>query len=72
MVTDGVWAVALAAAGATFVVLEGRALLRRERTLSAFLRRLAGIDPRRPWRPVGIAVIAGFCAWLASHLIFGV
>ncbi|MEV2277884.1 hypothetical protein AB0I72_20090 [Nocardiopsis sp. NPDC049922] len=58
----------------TFAVLEAWALLNRserEDTLSAVIRRLAGIRPRRPWRPVGIAVIATFCTWLAVHLITG-
>ncbi|WAZ20156.1 hypothetical protein STRCI_001255 [Streptomyces cinnabarinus] len=57
----------------SFAVLEGLAIANRRRgdTASELLRAAAGIKPARPWRPVGVAVIAGFCAWLANHLIGG-
>ncbi|MER5912309.1 hypothetical protein ABT124_17895 [Streptomyces sp. NPDC001982] len=55
----------------SFAVLEALAIRNRRKgdTASELLRRAAGISPARPWRPVGVAVIATFCAWLANHLI---
>lgn len=57
----------------SFAVLEAAAILNRRRgdTLSELIRQVAGIKPARPWRPVGVAVIATFCTWLAHHLIGG-
>jgi hypothetical protein len=57
----------------SFAVLEAIAIRNKVRgdTLSELLRRLAGINPVRPWRPLGVAAIAAFCAWLAHHLIGG-
>lgn len=57
----------------SFAVLEAIAIRNRARgdTLSEVLRRLAGINPVRPWRPLGIAVIVALCTWLPAHLING-
>ncbi|WP_432198726.1 hypothetical protein [Streptomyces sp. bgisy027] len=57
----------------SFAVLEGLAIANKRRgdTAGELLRRAAGISPVRPWRPLGVAVIATFCAWLAHHLIGG-
>lgn len=57
----------------TFVVLEVIALVNKRRgdTASELLRRLAGIEPARPWRPVGVAIVVGLLAWLAHHLVGG-
>ncbi len=59
--------------GGSFVVLEALAITNRRQgdTASELLRLAAGIKPARPWRPLGVAVIAGACAWLAHHLIGG-
>lgn len=57
----------------SFAVLEGLAIANKRQgdTASELLRAAAGIKPLRPWRPVGVAVVATFCAWLANHLIGG-
>lgn len=57
----------------SFAVLETIAIHNRQQgdTLSEVLRFLAGINPRRPWRPIGIAAIVAFCTWLPIHLIHG-
>ncbi|MGV4984503.1 hypothetical protein ACVB8X_13865 [Streptomyces sp. NRAIS4] len=57
----------------SFAVLEGLAMFNRRQgdAASELLRKLAGIKPARPWRPIGVAVIAAFCTWLARHLIGG-
>lgn len=56
-----------------FVVLEGIAIFNKRQgdTASELLRKLGGIKPLRPWRPVGVAVIVTFLAWLSDHLISG-
>lgn len=55
----------------SFAILEGLAIANKRRgdTASELIRRAAGIKPARPWRPLGAAAIAAFCAWLAHHLI---
>jgi hypothetical protein len=57
----------------SFAVLEGLAIANKRQgdTASELLRRAAGIKPARTWRPLSIAVITTFCAWLAHHLIGG-
>lgn len=57
----------------SFAVLEALAIRNKAKgdTASEVVRRLAGIKPARPWRPLGIAAIVGGCAWLAHHLING-
>jgi hypothetical protein len=57
----------------SFVVLEALAIANQRNgdTASELLRVAAGIKPARPWRPLGIAAIAGFCTWLVNHLISG-
>ncbi|MFE6362986.1 hypothetical protein ACFVP3_23680 [Streptomyces sp. NPDC057806] len=58
---------------ASFGVLEALAIANKRQgdTASELLRLAAGAKPARPWRPLGVAAIAGFCAWLAHHLIGG-
>ncbi len=58
----------------SFLGLEIAAIVTRgpRSTLSAYLRRWLGIEPHRPWAVAGAAVFAGFLAWLAIHIIFGV
>lgn len=65
------WAWAIPAG--SFALLEAAAIRNRRGgdTASELIRRLAGINPVRPWRPLGVAVIATFCTWLAHHLIGG-
>lgn len=57
----------------SFAVLETIAIINRREgdTLSEVLRLLAGVNPRRPWLPLGVAAILAFCAWLPIHLIHG-
>src|SRR2546426_677788 len=57
----------------SFATLETLAILNRHQgdTFSEVLRRLTGINPRRPWRPLGVAAIVAFCTWLPAHLIHG-
>lgn len=59
-----VWLSLLAAAAAA----EAAAFSHHEGTASEHIRRLAGVDPVRPWRPVGVVAIVAGCAWLAWHL----
>ncbi|WP_151484861.1 hypothetical protein [Streptomyces albicerus] len=57
----------------SFAVLEALAIRNRRQgdTASELIRRLAGISPARPWKPLGIAAITAVCTWLADHLIWG-
>lgn len=57
----------------SFAVLEAAAIFNwaKAETASSVLRRLAGIKPLRPWRPIGIAAVIASCTWLAHHLIVG-
>lgn len=41
-------------------------------TLTAFLRKLLGFEPKKPWRPVGIVIVGTFCVWVFLHLVFGI
>lgn len=72
---DTAWLIWLGGTVVSFAALEIAAVRSggwRTSTLTATLRRWLGIQPERPWRLAGIAVILGFCAWLGSHLTFGV
>jgi hypothetical protein len=66
-VKDREWLVILGA----FLGLEAVALMTpgNSRTASEAIRQVAGISPRRPWRPVGMAAVIGFSTWLAVHII---
>lgn len=43
-----------------------------ERTLSAYIRRGLGLDPRRRWAAGGHAALGVALAWLGVHLAFGI
>lgn len=43
-----------------------------ERTLSAYLRRALGLDPRRRWAAGGAAVLGISLVWAGVHLGFGI
>lgn len=68
------WIVWVAVALLSFLGLEIAAIVTAgpRSTLSAYLRRWLGIEPHRPWAVAGAAVFAGFLAWLALHIIFGI
>lgn len=68
-IPDWAWAVSVGA----FLAMEAVAIRNKIKgdTASEVIRRIAGIKPARPWKPLGVAAIAGFCAWLANHLIIG-
>lgn len=40
-------------------------------TLTAFLRKVLGIEPARKYRPFGIFVVGVFSVWVFVHLVFG-
>lgn len=69
MVANLVWGGLLGAlVAAELVGLRGAP----HRTLTQWLRRILGIEPRRWWRPVGIAGFLAFFAWFLPHIIFGI
>jgi hypothetical protein len=43
-----------------------------ERTLSAYLRRALGLDPRRRWAAAGAVALGLALTWLGVHLGFGI
>jgi hypothetical protein len=43
-----------------------------ERTLSAYVRRALGLNPRRSWAPGGVAVLGLSLMWLGVHLGLGI
>lgn len=45
---------------------------RPEHTLSAYIRRALGLDPRRRWAAGGVAVLGVTLTWLGVHLGFGI
>lgn len=67
------WDAWLVAAVAGFVALESAALAAEgsPATLSAYLRRLAGVDPRCQHCFIGRAVIVLGAAWVVAHLGWG-
>lgn len=69
---ETVWIVWLAVASVSFGVLEW-VTIRKGQTLSENLRRWLGVEPRKPWRKVGIpafaAVVLGFAAWFIPHIV---
>lgn len=69
-----VWSIWLAAAAGSFAVAETAALVTDgiPGTLSAYLRRAAGLEPACAHGRVGRGVILAACAWLAVHLSYGV
>ncbi|MGH3438983.1 MAG: hypothetical protein ACRDRN_21265 [Sciscionella sp.] len=40
----------------------------RHHTLSAYLRRALGLDPRKPWAAAGIAALGCSLVWLGLHI----
>ena len=67
------WDIWLALTAAGFAALESAALAREgsPATLSAHLRRLAGVEPRCPHCHLGRTVIVIVCAWVVAHLGWG-
>lgn len=65
------WIIWLTVTAFSFAVLEW-VTFRKQQTLSENLRRWLGVEPRKPWRRVGIpafmAVMLGFVAWFVPHI----
>jgi hypothetical protein len=68
------WSVYLAGVVVGFSALEGWALATdgSPATLSAYVRRAAGLDPRCRHQLLGRSIIIGFFVWAAVHLGWGV
>lgn len=66
------WIIWLTVTAFSFGVLEW-VTFRRHETLSENVRRWLGIEPRKPWRRIGlpafIAVMLGFTAWFIPHIV---
>lgn len=81
MHADRVWGSFVTAFGVTFAVIEAKALREREgdcddgekpsATLTAWLRRHGGIDPRKPRRFVTVPAFIGFLVWFGGHIVLG-
>lgn len=69
-----IWAVSGGVAVLTFAALELTALATRgpRSTLSSYLRRWLGLEPRRDWWIAGVAGFIGFLVWLGAHVTFGI
>lgn len=69
-----VWSVWVIGTTASFAVAETVALCTDgvPGTLSAYLRRAAGLEPACAHGRVGRGVILAACAWTAAHLSYGV
>jgi hypothetical protein len=69
-----IWRVWLAVAAATFAVLEGIALIRRQPgdTLSENTRHWLGTDRTwKTWGALGLVVaLVGFAIWFVPHIVF--
>lgn len=40
-------------------------------TLTAFLRKILGIEPARKWKFLGVTAVGVFSVWVFVHLVFG-
>lgn len=70
---EKMWVAWLLTTGATFAVLEGYAIKNKktEATLTYTLRKTLGLQPAKPWRFLGGAVVCGASAWFAMHITTG-
>lgn len=68
-----IWSVWIAAAVGSFIVLEGSGIADAgtRGTLSAYLRHLAGLEPRCRHMHLGRLALVGFFGWLIAHLGWG-
>lgn len=68
-----IWAHWIVAAVGSFVVLEatGIATEGTRGTLSAYLRHLAGLDPRCHHGHLGRLILVSICGWAVAHLGWG-
>lgn len=71
MSSNLVWAVWAGVAFLSFAVLELWGLRRPGGTLSETLRRLLGVDPRKRWRGIAIALFLGALVALGWHVLIG-
>jgi hypothetical protein len=44
----------------------------RGHTLSAYVRKALGLNPRQRWAPAGVTVLTAGLLWLGVHLSFGI
>lgn len=67
------WTVWLAGTVGSFAVLEGLALITEgsPATLSSYIRRLAGVDPRCQHCFLGRAALIAVLTWAGAHLGWG-
>lgn len=71
------WAIWAGGTLVGFTVLEATALImhREDRTLSAHIRRVLGIDPPNRWRRLGsaafLATLWAFTLWFGPHIVLG-
>lgn len=68
---DRRWAAWTVGTLATFGYLERAAFASHDpaSTLTWTLRRWLGIEPARPWRPIGVGGLVGFLGWCAVHIL---
>lgn len=70
---EKVWIAWLLTAGVSFAILEGYAIRNRNTkgTLTYTLRKQLGIEPARPWKLFGTAVVCSASGWFAAHIVTG-